>query len=84
MSGRPVEVKEIQPARSAVDIVPNNNTEFTRTRGLYIGTTGNLRVVMANEATITFVAIAPGVIHPLSVIQVLATGTTATNIIGLF
>ncbi len=81
MSGRPVEVKEIQPARSARDIVPNNNAEFTRTRGLYIGTSGDLQVVMANGATVTFVGMVGGVVHPLSVIQVLATNTTALNII---
>ncbi len=81
---RPVGVSEIQPARSAVDIVPNNDASFTRTRGLYIGTTGDIRIVMAKGATVTFVAITAGIIHPLSVVQVLATGTTATNIIGLF
>ncbi len=81
---RPVGINEIQPARSARNIVPNNDASFTRTRGLYIGTSGDLQVVMANGATVTFVAITAGIIHPLSVIQVLATNTTALNILGLF
>ena len=81
--GRPVEVNEIQPARSARNIVPNNNTIFSRTRGLYIGGSGDVEVEMANGAVVIFVGISTGIVHPLSVVRVLAANTTASDIVGL-
>lgn len=80
----PKQIKEIQPARSATPIEPNDTTKFTRTRGVYVAVSGDLRVGMANGAVLTFTSIAAGIIHPLSVTRVLLTGTTATGIIGLF
>ena len=56
----------------------------TFTKGLYIGAPGNLSVVMAGGGTTVFTAIAGGVIHPLSVQRVNATGTTATGIVALY
>jgi hypothetical protein len=51
------------------------------TRALYVGGGGDLRVVMADGATVTFAALAPGW-HPVRVRRVLATGTSATLITG--
>lgn len=50
---------------------------------LYIGTAGNVRVLTTGDDTVTFVAVAAG-FFPVQVIRVFATGTTATNIIGLW
>lgn len=58
----------------ALDVVVNP------TRGIYVGGSGNVAVVMASGKTVTLTALAAGVIHPFSVTQV-KTGTTATNII---
>lgn len=51
------------------------------TRGIYVGGSGNVAVVMASGKTVTLTALAAGVIHPFSVTKVNTTNTTATNII---
>jgi len=70
-------------AHSATAVTPSDATIIPTTRGLYIGVTGNLAVKMSDdENTITFSNVPVGVL-PIQVIQVLSTGTTATNIIAL-
>jgi len=79
-----------QSAGIAESISPAD-TDLTRfTRALYIGGTGNVTVIMAEESigggttVITFSNVPAGTILPLRVAQVRLTGTTATNIIALF
>lgn len=81
----PIEViKLTAPAEDTFDIAPSDaNPLDYKTRGLYIGGTGDVRVLMISGSDITFVALAAGIIHPIQIIQVFATGTTATNILGL-
>lgn len=73
------------PASSAFAITPSDSTVFAQpTRGLYVGISGNLAVRMKDQTLPpTFVSAAVGY-HPLQVDKVLSTGTTATNIIGLY
>lgn len=59
------------------DTAPN---VFTR---LYIGGAGNVAVVTEAGNTVTFSAVPVGTFLDIRVKQVLATGTTATNIVGL-
>jgi hypothetical protein len=56
------------------------------TRGLYIGTIGNVNVTDggATPSTVTFIAVPAGTILPIQVTRVNSTGTTATNIIALY
>lgn len=70
-------------ADEAVSITPDDDAEFEPTRGIYVGVTGDLAVKMVNGQTATFAGLAAGVIHPLAVVKVLSTGTTAGSIIGL-
>lgn len=50
---------------------------------LYIGGAGNVRVLTTGNDDVTFTAVAAG-FFPVQVIRVFSTGTTATNIIGLW
>lgn len=50
---------------------------------LYIGGAGNVKVLTTGNDEVTFVAVQPG-FFPVQVIRVYATGTTATNIMGLW
>jgi len=52
------------------------------TRALYVGTQGNLKVVTVQEDTVTFVGI-QGIL-PVRVKQIYSTGTTASDVIGLY
>jgi hypothetical protein len=70
-------------AVEAVSITPSDTATFDVTRGLYIGTTGNVAVKMKNGVTITFTNVPVGVL-PVRVQQVLSTGTTASGIIALY
>ena len=52
-------------------------------RGLYVGVSGNVAIVFTNDESITLTNLAAGVIHPITNIKkILATGTTATGIVG--
>jgi hypothetical protein len=70
-------------AHGAVAVTASDATIFPTTRSLYVGGSGDLAVRMADGMTITFTAVPIG-IAPFQVDQVLATGTTATNIIALY
>jgi hypothetical protein len=50
---------------------------------LYVGGTGNIKVLTTGNDEVTFVNF-PGGFFPVQVIRVYSTGTTATNIMGLW
>ena len=70
------------PATSAVAVTPNDTTLLSTTKGLYIGTTGDVVVTMADTSLVTFSTVPAGVILPIRVIHVMA-ATTAGNIVAL-
>lgn len=80
------------PAQDAFSITPNtgatnfptlpNSTATVVTRGIYVGTSGNLEVVMQSGTIITFSNVPVGILN-ISVSQVISTSTTASNLIGL-
>jgi len=51
---------------------------------LYVGNTGNLRVLTSSGADLTFVGIPAGSFVPVQVKRVFDTGTTATDILALW
>ncbi len=51
---------------------------------LYVGRAGNVEVKTAGGDKVTFSNVAEGFVLPVNVIQVFATGTTATGIIALW
>lgn len=70
-------------AHGAVAITPSDVTVFPTTRSLYVGSTGNVAVRMTDGQTVTFTAVPVGIL-PAQVDMVLATGTTASAILGLY
>lgn len=71
-------------AHSAAAVTPSDATILPVTRAIYVGGAGNLAVTMAEDGNaVTFVGVLAGMVYPLQVTQVLATGTTATNIVAL-
>ena len=72
------------PAAHAFAVTPNDATDLSETtRALYVGTSGSVAVVMISGATVTFAAVQSGTTLPVRVSRVLATGTTASTIVGL-
>lgn len=72
--------------RKAFAISPHDTNELTNvTRSLLVGVAGDVKVVMADDVLADAVVLKlPVGIHEIAVRQVLATGTTATNLVGLF
>lgn len=65
-------------------ITPSDTVDITGgiLRGFYVGVSGDVAVIMADGSTVTWPALAAGVPHPIQVKRILATGTTATGIVG--
>lgn len=71
------------PPVSAFAVTPSDSANLPKiTRGLWVGTTGDLTVMFAND---TVPVLLKGVIGllPGAFVRVYATGTNATNIVAL-
>lgn len=72
------------PASSAFPIAPNDAVELAETaRAIYVGGAGTIALVTKEGSTVSFVGLSAGTVLPVSTVRVLATGTTATNLVGL-
>lgn len=69
-------------ADTAATVTPSDTGPNVFTR-LYIGGAGNVAVVTEAGNTVTFTAVPVGTHLDIRVKQILATGTTATNIVGM-
>ena len=76
----------INPVIHATSVTPDDNNDLPArpTRGVYVGTSGDLKVDLKSGTTVTFSSLAAGVIHPLQVMRIYATGTTAANILACY
>ena len=73
------------PADSADEVTPSNSTDLTYiTRGVYVGTGGDLTVTMKGGQDVVFANIPDGTILPIRVSRIKATGTTATDIVAMW
>jgi len=72
------------PASHGFAISPSDSTLLPETtRGLYVGTAGDIALLMLSGESLTFAAVPAGAVLPLRLTKVMATGTTADNIVGL-
>lgn len=73
---------DLTPA--ACEAVTTSDTVFVDYYGLYVGTGGDVAVKTSQGATaVTFKNVPTGTILPLRIVQVMATNTTASNLVGL-
>ena len=70
-------------ARSAFAITKSDTVNFTKSAAIYVGGTGDVVVVFADDTAITFSSVPAGTILPVEAIRVNSTSTTATNMVGL-
>jgi hypothetical protein len=73
-------------AVGGASVTPDDSSDLptTPTKGIYVGIGGDLKVKMSDDTIITFVSLSAGMIHPISVKRVYATGTAATNILAVY
>ena len=77
----------VRPASGVFLISPHDTNELAQpTRGISFGTVGDLKVadVAGNTVIIPSGALAAGIVHPIRVVQVFSTGTTAADIVGYY
>ncbi len=79
-----------EPAYSAAAVTPSDSVALSTTstglpcRGLFIGTGGDVAVKLANDTVaVTFKNVSSGSLLPLCALYVMATNTTATDIVAL-
>ena len=86
-NARPHSANDLQSADGAFAITPDDGADLPFvTRAIFIkgnASLVDLAVVMVDGSEVTFAGLATGIAHPFQVKRVLATGTTATGIIGL-
>lgn len=69
---------------NAAAVTPSDSVNLTNLGILYVGGAGNVRVITAGGQTVTFSNVAAGTFLPVLIQRVLATSTTATNILVLY
>jgi hypothetical protein len=73
------------PAENSADLTPDDGTDLTTaTRALWVGVTGSVKVTLVGGTTVTFASVPGGTILPVRVARLWATGTSATNLLGLW
>lgn len=74
-----------EPASNFVAVTPSDSVDFTfASRGLWVGTGGNVAVVGLNGQVVTFTAVPSGTMLPVRAKRVNSTNTTASNIVSLY
>jgi hypothetical protein len=72
----------------AFTVSPHNDNDLPHvTLGIYLSAIGDVAVIMADDDAVDDVVLtdlAPGVFHPLRIRRILATGTDAITIVGLY
>jgi len=74
------------PAWDAAAVTPDNGADLARvaTRALFIGSPGDITVVMSSGTEVVFRGLAAGSVLPIRVDRVKATGTDAADIVALY
>lgn len=75
----------IAPARAALVITPSDSSDLENaTRAVYVGQGGDLVVkLVGDEQEVMFANVPSGTLLPVRLKSVQATGTTASQVIGL-
>lgn len=73
------------PAKNGFAITPHDTNNLTAdTRAIYVGGAGNIALVTSAGDEITLNGALAGTIIPIRATKVKSTGTTATNLVGLY
>lgn len=72
------------PAHHAAAVMPNDAADLSAaSTAIFVGGSGNLRVTMLGGEIVTFAGVPVGW-HPIRVMRVWSTSTTATNIVAVW
>jgi hypothetical protein len=65
-------------------VTPSDTANLSAPSVIYVGGTGNVRVLTAQGTDVTFSGMPAGAVVPVQVIRVYATNTTATLLVRVF
>lgn len=73
------------PAIDGTMVAPSDTTPLSHvTRAIYVGGGGDVQAELVSGSQISFAAVPGGVMLPMRVTKILATGTTASGIVALW
>lgn len=73
------------PGDRLAAVTPSDATDLTGVRAVYVGVTGNVALMaLYDSAAVTFTAVPAGTIIPVRIKRVMATNTTATDIVAIY
>lgn len=73
------------PFTASSAVTPNDDADIAMiSRGILVGVSGSVQVTMESGDVITIPTLVAGVVHPIRVKRVHATGTTATGIVSFW
>ena len=77
--------EKINSSMKSFDITKSDTTDFAfLTRGIYVGGSGTVVVVNADDSTCTYTSVPAGTLLPVVARRVNSSSTTATNMVGLY
>lgn len=83
--GNPPSAYMVGPVTQGFAITPSDANDLTNvTRAIYVGGAGNINVMWQDGTTTLFTAVPVGSFLNIRAARVLATNTTATNLLGLY
>ena len=77
--------KTITPIEAGFAVTPHDTNALSAvTRAIYVGTGGDVKVQTVGGNDLTFSNVADGSLIPIRIDMVYSTGTTASDILGLY
>jgi len=72
------------PAYKLTAVTPSDTTVLTGCRGIWCGGAGTVNIMACNDTAAVSFTVAAGTLLPVFAQKVMATGTSATNIVALY
>lgn len=72
------------PASKCFAITPNDSTDIQNCRALWVETAGDIVVIFRDDTSSVTLSVPAQQVLPFAVKRVLSTGTTASDIFGLY
>lgn len=74
------------PAQGGMAVTPSDVADLAvkPCRALWVGTGGSIAVIFSDTSAATLANVGSGVLLPISVTRVMATGTTASSVVALY
>ena len=81
----PSSIDHLGPARHGTAVTPSDTADLTvASRGLIVGSSGNVQVTFVGGETVVLPSLAAGVLHAIAASRIWSTNTTAATIVAVW